>query len=36
LKPQCLEVKVSYEERVAQRKAEIENLKEAYKVLDGA
>merc|ERR1719353_2430740 len=35
LKPQCLEVKVSYEERVAQRKAEIENLKEAYKVLDG-
>merc|ERR1719316_605653 len=35
LKPQCLEVKVSYEERVAKRKQEIESLKEAYKVLDG-
>jgi len=35
LKPQCLEVKVSYEERVAKRKEEIESLKEAYKVLDG-
>merc|ERR1719316_1162051 len=34
LKPQCLEVKVSYEERVAKRKQEIESLKEAYKVLD--
>jgi hypothetical protein len=35
LKPQCLEVKVSYEERVAKRKEEINSLKEAYKVLDG-
>merc|ERR1719310_1190743 len=35
LKPQCLEVKVSYEERVAKRKQEIESLKEAYKTLDG-
>jgi hypothetical protein len=35
LKPQCLEVKVSYEERVAKRKEEIESLKEAYKILDG-
>eukprot|EP00747_Dinoflagellata_sp_TGD_P160276 gnl/TRDRNA2_/TRDRNA2_177964_c2_seq1.p1 gnl/TRDRNA2_/TRDRNA2_177964_c2~~gnl/TRDRNA2_/TRDRNA2_177964_c2_seq1.p1 ORF type:complete len:658 (+),score=275.91 gnl/TRDRNA2_/TRDRNA2_177964_c2_seq1:55-2028(+) len=35
LKPQCLEVKVSYEERVAKRKQEIESLKEAYKILDG-
>jgi hypothetical protein len=34
LKPVCLEVHVSYEERVAQRKAEIEALKEAYGVLD--
>jgi hypothetical protein len=35
LKPQCLEVKVSYEERVAKRKQEIASLKEAYKALDG-
>jgi len=34
LKPVCLEVHVSYEERVAGRKAEIEALKEAYKTLD--
>merc|ERR1719162_1273698 len=34
LKPVCLEVHVSYEERVAQRKAEIAALKEAYEVLD--
>ena len=34
LKPNCLEVHVSYEERVAQRKEEIEALKEAYKILD--
>merc|ERR1719174_1934126 len=34
LKPSCLEVHVSYEERVAQRKQEIEALKEAYKILD--
>eukprot|EP00929_Paragymnodinium_shiwhaense_P032588 TRINITY_DN18032_c0_g1_i2.p2 TRINITY_DN18032_c0_g1~~TRINITY_DN18032_c0_g1_i2.p2 ORF type:complete len:700 (+),score=346.23 TRINITY_DN18032_c0_g1_i2:131-2101(+) len=35
LKPSCIEVHVSYEERVARRKQEIEALKEAYKVLDG-
>merc|ERR1711957_273929 len=34
LKPECIEVKVSYEERVQARKDEIEALKEAYKVLD--
>jgi len=34
LKPVCLEVHVSYEERVAARKAEIEALKEAYSMLD--
>jgi chromosome segregation ATPase len=34
LKPVCLEVHVSYEERVAARKAEIEALKEAYSILD--
>lgn len=34
LKPVCLEVHVSYEERVAQRKEEIEALKEAYKILN--
>lgn len=34
LKPVCLEVHVSYEERVARRKEEIEALKEAYKILD--
>merc|ERR1740130_1503334 len=34
LKPVCLEVHVSYEERVAGRKAEIAALKEAYGVLD--
>merc|ERR1719265_322168 len=33
LKPQCLEVHVSYEERVAKRKEEIESLKKAYEVL---
>merc|ERR1719409_1154885 len=36
LKPSCLEVHVSYEERTARRKEEIEALKEAYKILDGA
>merc|ERR1719506_1578661 len=35
LKPSCLEVHVSYEERVAKRKEEIEALKEAYSILDG-
>lgn len=34
LKPSCLEVHVSYEERVARRKEEIEALKEAYGILD--
>jgi len=34
LKPVCLEVHVSYEERVARRKEEIAALKEAYEVLD--
>jgi len=34
LKPSCNEVHVSYEERVARRKEEIEALKEAYKILD--
>merc|ERR1719387_2677665 len=34
LKPLCLEVHVSYEERVARRKEEIEALKEAYSILD--
>eukprot|EP00427_Karlodinium_veneficum_P053275 CAMPEP_0169401894 /NCGR_PEP_ID=MMETSP1017-20121227/54798_1 /TAXON_ID=342587 /ORGANISM="Karlodinium micrum, Strain CCMP2283" /LENGTH=627 /DNA_ID=CAMNT_0009507737 /DNA_START=37 /DNA_END=1919 /DNA_ORIENTATION=- len=34
LKPVCLEVHVSYEERVAHRKEEIEALKEAYEILD--
>ena len=34
LKPECIEVKVSYEERVAMREQEIEALQEAYKVLD--
>jgi len=33
LKPSCVEVHVSYEERVAGRKAELEALKEAYKIL---
>merc|ERR1719235_270746 len=34
LKPVCLEVHVSYEERVARRKEEIAALKEAYDILD--
>jgi len=34
LKPVCLEVHVSYEERVRRRKEEIEALKEAYQILD--
>merc|ERR1719265_2748046 len=36
LKPQCLEVHVSYEERVAKRKEEIESLKQAYEALSNA
>jgi len=35
LKPQCLEVHVSYEERAAKRKEEIESLTQAYKALSG-
>jgi len=34
LKPNCLEVHVSFEERTAQREAEIAALKDAYKMLD--
>jgi len=34
LKPECIEVKVSYEERVKARQDEIDALKEAYRVLD--
>jgi len=34
LKPVCLEVHVSYEERVARRKEEIAALNEAYEILD--
>jgi len=34
LKPSCIEVHVSYEERVARRKEELEALNEAYKILD--
>jgi len=34
LKPVCLEVHVSYEERVARRKEEIEALNQAYQILD--
>eukprot|EP00928_Gymnodinium_smaydae_P062015 TRINITY_DN45967_c0_g1_i1.p1 TRINITY_DN45967_c0_g1~~TRINITY_DN45967_c0_g1_i1.p1 ORF type:complete len:719 (+),score=236.06 TRINITY_DN45967_c0_g1_i1:110-2158(+) len=35
LKPQCLVVHVSYEERVSRRQEEIAALKEAYRVLNG-
>jgi len=34
LKPECLEVHVNYEDRVARRKEEIAALKEAYEILD--
>jgi len=34
LKPQCVTVNVSYEERAKRRQEEIEALKEAYKILD--
>jgi len=34
LKPECIEIHVSYEERVAARKAEIQALKDAYAILD--
>jgi len=35
LKPQCIDNGLSYEERVAKRKAEIQSLQEALKVLSG-
>lgn len=35
LKHQCIDAGVSYEDRVARRKAEIESLKEALKILSG-
>jgi len=34
LKPECIEIHVSYEDRVAARKAEIQALKDAYGILD--
>merc|ERR1719231_1316110 len=34
LKPECIEIHVSFEDRVAARKAEIEALKDAYGILD--
>merc|ERR1712160_50596 len=35
LKPSCVDAGVSYEDRVARRKEEIESLKEALKILNG-
>jgi chromosome segregation ATPase len=35
LKPTCVDAGVSYEERVARRKEEIQSLQEAYKILNG-
>jgi cell division septum initiation protein DivIVA len=35
LKPDCIDAGVSYEERVARRKEEIESLQEALKILNG-
>merc|ERR1719171_3402393 len=35
LKPSCIEVGVSYEDRVARRKEEIESLQQALKILNG-
>lgn len=35
LKPQCVTVHVTYEERAAKRKEEIKALQEAYRILDG-
>lgn len=34
LKPSCIDAGVSYEERVARRKEEIESLQEAMKILN--
>merc|ERR1719161_2642366 len=36
LKPMCIEVKVSFEERAKKRQEEIDALNEAYKILDSA
>jgi len=36
LKPMCIEVKVSFEERTKKRQDEIDALNEAYKILDSA
>merc|ERR1719213_1379093 len=36
LKPSCVETGISYEERVARRKEEIDSLQEALKILNGA
>jgi len=35
LKPSCVDSGVSYEDRVARRKEEIESLKESLKILNG-
>merc|ERR1719506_2877659 len=35
LKPSCIDADVSYEDRVARRKEEIESLQEALKILNG-
>merc|ERR1712232_769860 len=35
LKPSCVDTDVSYEDRVARRKEEIDSLKEALKILNG-
>merc|ERR1719456_609923 len=35
LKPSCIEVGVSYDDRVTRRKEEIESLQEALKILNG-
>merc|ERR1719194_212922 len=35
LKPQCVDSGVSYEDRVARRKEEIDSLQEALKILEG-
>jgi len=35
LKPSCINADVSYEDRVAQRKEELESLQNALKILSG-